>query len=492
MSDIVLIQPKITGDLGAIEDKPDLPLALLSISNLLHQEYDIKIIDQRKDNNWGKELRRELNQNPICVGITSMTGREIKYALEVSKYIKNTTNIPVVWGGIHSTLLPKQTLENKNIDIAIQGEGEITFYELVKALDKGKSLKGIKGVWYKSNNKIKRNPLRPFVELNDLPEIPYYLVNVKDYMTTKVGVPTLNLETSRGCSFNCSFCYNAVYNRGLWRGLTAEKSFDRIKNVIENYKIRGFFITDDNFFFDLSRAKKIVKMLVSEGYDIPWQIQGARVDTFKKIDKSFFYLLDKSGCKKIEIGVESGSQKILNFIKKGITINQVLRLNKKFKDFDVSPRYNFITGFPTETMKDLKKTIKLIFQLKNENSNAKISALNLFVPYPGTEVYDIALNLGLKRFSTLEEWTIDYDLETINLPWISKERKKILESLRFTSFFLGGECSDYVNSKLINLLTDIYLPFAKYRTKNLFFKFMIEKKISNIVLKVLNCRHNFS
>ena len=146
MAEVVLVQPKV-GNWDDFRSHPSLPLALLSASRCVAKEFSTLLIDTRVDREWKERLKEELKNNPLCVGVTSMTGNQIGYALEISAYVKKVSAVPVVWGGIHASLLPETTLANKNIDILVTGEGEMTFLELTRALAKKTDLKGIHGVW---------------------------------------------------------------------------------------------------------------------------------------------------------------------------------------------------------------------------------------------------------------------------------------------------------------------------------------------------------
>lgn len=182
MDTIVLFNPKAGDEYpGVIR----LPLALLCISSLIHKRYKIKIVDSRVEIDWEQKFRRLIQNEPLCVGITSMTGEQIHNGLFASKIIKEyNKEIPVIWGGTHPTLLPEQTLENEYVDVIVRGEGEKTFQELVDALASGSPLKDIRGISFKEDCRIRHNKGRDYLNLNELPDLPYHLVNMECYVNT--------------------------------------------------------------------------------------------------------------------------------------------------------------------------------------------------------------------------------------------------------------------------------------------------------------------
>jgi len=481
MLDIILIQPKL-GYVDSFIYKNTLPSALLSIARLVDKDYKVKIIDQRIDKNWKKHLLKELNQNPLCVATTCMTGMPIKSALEISKFVKDNSNIPVIWGGQHPTILPEQCLKNKNIDIVVRGEGEITFYQLVKALDKNKPLKNIKGISYKKNKKIIRNPDREFADLNKLPSLPYHLINIKDYLTKRLNVPSLYMETSRGCPNNCGFCYNKFFNKYQWRALSSENVIKNIKHAVDNLQIKNIFFYDDNFFVNARRAKDIVKGIIREKFDIIWEPQGSDINYVNQLNNKYLKLLEQSRCSRLTFGVESGSKRILDLINKKISPKKVLDLNKKLSKYKMTANYNFMGGFPTETSGDLRKTVNLSLKLLEQNKNATISNILIYTPYPGTDLYTIDSKYGFKQPQTMEGW-VNYNTDTVNLPWLSKKRKDLLESLFICSLFFDKKSDELNSQKIIRLLAKLYRPIAKTRLRKMFFRFMVEKKIYKIFKK---------
>jgi radical SAM superfamily enzyme YgiQ (UPF0313 family) len=426
-----------------VQNRVSIPLGLIALATPLDLAgYRVKIIDQAVDRNWKDILISELRAKPICVGVSTKTGPQIRYALEASKIVKQYNNIPVVWGGVHPSLLPEQTLENEYIDIVVQGEGEETFFELVQVLEKDEALSTVKGIWYKENSEIKNT----------------------------------------GCPYKCSFCYNPVFNKRTWRALTTEKTLEEIKKVRDKYSIRGFQLTDDLFFKDIERVKKILTEIVDNKLDIVFTKLDIHGSKLSGIDDDLLKLVERAGCKMLVVGVESGSQKILKMLNKGINISQLIDFNRRIKRFSIVPKYTFMLGFPTEEKDDIQKTISLIFRLLEDNKEA-MKDIFIYTPYPGTELFDLSVKNGLKPPERLEDW-VSFNWRTINMrntPWVTGDREKLLRMLHCSSLFL--EKNYFLNpiwptNPLIVMLAKLYHPIAKKRVKNFYYKFPIEIKLA--------------
>ncbi len=479
MAEVLLVQPKV-GEWDDFRSHPSLPLALLSASRFVAKEFDTFLIDTRLETNWKEKIKAEIKKGPICAGITSMTGRQIGYALEISSYIKSISEVPIVWGGIHASLLPEATLKNKNIDILVIGEGELSFLELVKALKDKRNLRDIEGIWYKSKEEIMRNHERRLLRLDDLPDLPISLVNLSNYLPLFKGRRTFYIETSRGCPNSCKFCYNTIYHKNTWRAFSAERVIKEIKYLKRNFKINSFYIIDDNFFIDLERARDIALGIIAEKLDILWEIQGITVNSALKMDRDYLNLLIRSGMTKVHFGIESASEKILKQVNKKLNINDVIKLNRDWSKYNIIIQYNFMCGFPGESIDDIRKTKDLIFQLMKENPNALISPICPYTPYPGTLLYDEAVKDGFIQNKKLEDWQ---DTDYGDNLWQSPARAKLLPSLFFVSMFLDKHrAKDMVRSKIIKFIIGFYRPIAKFRLKHLFLKFMIELKIKNLFI----------
>jgi anaerobic magnesium-protoporphyrin IX monomethyl ester cyclase len=482
MKKIILFQP-IVGLLDNIKSSPGLPLSLLTAAKLLPNEFEVKIIDQRLVKDWKQALTEELTENVIFFGTTAMLGPQIKFACEASRFVKkNRPEISVVWGGPFASVLPEQALTEKFIDIIVYGDGENTLLSLACALRDKKMLEEVPGIIFKREGKVIKNPAGPLVDLNQLPDLPYHLVDTKKYLPKRGGVPTIDMETSRGCPFNCKFCYNPAFNMRRWRAYKPELILARIKKLKEDLGIKGVWFVDDEFFIDLGRARKIIEGLIE--LDMKWEIQGARADSILAMDDKYLKLLEKSHCRQINIGAESGSERILDMTEKKLTTKQILEVNRKLKPYKISPWFYFMIGFPSETEKEQRLTIKLAMRLLRENPNAKISGIGCFTPYPGTALFEESLKLGYQAPKKLIEWS-SYGVDQINIPWLRGRLRQKVEAIQFASFFVDSKPEGVAGDWWVKLGAKLYRPIARWRFRHDFYGFPIDVYLGNMIKKRL-------
>jgi radical SAM superfamily enzyme YgiQ (UPF0313 family) len=479
--EVVLVYPHIVTGWQA-HPRVALPMSLLCIATPVMQAgYDVKIIDQRVEPGWLSILKQELGKDPICVGVSSMTGPQLKHALEISKVVKEYGNTPVIWGGIHPSILPEQTLRNENIDIVVQGEGEETFPELIQALEGKRPLSTVKGIWYKDNGRIKSTDIRPFVDIDKQPPLPYHLVGLKNYTRTMFDIEHLNFFTSRGCPYQCTFCYNAAFEKKRWRPMDPDLVVQRIKDFVRGYDVKGLVFNDSNFFFDRPRGRRILEGIISE--DINVLISKINIDiyTLLQMEGKDFALLQRAGCKRLPVAVESGSAKIQALLKKPVDVRRLLEVNRHLKQFDIVPVHLFMMGFPTETVEDLAESVSLAFRLLEENPKAD-TCFNIYTPFPGTELFDITVRHGLRVPQSVEEWApFNYRNLIQGVPWLSKEMRGIVEMLDFCTLFIGKRpfLQPYEKTNpLVTFLCNIYAPLAIRRVRRFWSGFPVEIKLA--------------
>lgn len=492
---IILVYPKL-GIYGTIIR--DLPLALLQTARIVYAKgYDVKILDQRMDEDWQNTLKKEINDDTLFVAVSAMTGEPITYALEISKFVKdNFPKLPVVWGGIHPTLLPVQTIEHPLVDIVVRGDGEETIYDLCQALEKKKTLEGIPGVYYKKKNgAIGFNPIREPSDLNALPPIPYHLININDYERKGFKEKVFTVLTTASCPHRCAFCH-VPGEKSTWRYESVDKTIAHIRYIYDNFKPQYIYFGDNDFFVSQSRAKEIFQRIVKEKFEgVTFGFRGTRIDELDRMDDEMLSLMEQASVKYLHIGAESGSQRILDFILKDIKVEQTIRVNQKLaKHPKIHPSYNFFCGVPTETKEDLKLTTKLILRLIKDNPNAQISSATQFTPYPGTKLFDIAIQYGFEPPTSLEGWTkFDPSNFAKNLPWLDKKRMKLLDLIYISAWFIDNKISWNFTSnemfwKVFRGLSAMYRPLARARMKYHITALPVEYPARKIFFNVLKNR----
>jgi radical SAM superfamily enzyme YgiQ (UPF0313 family) len=451
---------------------PTPPYSILFIADyLLKRNVDVEIFDLRFDN-LSQVFEAISNNEPEYIGISVMTGPQIHYALKICESIKKEfNNIKIVWGGVHSTILPKQTLQNSLIDFVIRGEGEKAYHELVI----GKKLSNIEGLSFKKGKKIYQNPKSTILtssEINEL-SIPWNLINPKRYIRNG----NFTAITSRGCPFKCAFCYNTLFNN-VWRGWTAEKCVHELNKCL-NFGAKKITFYDDYFFANSKRIKDLFVYFKEQ--DIQWKAE-LRVN---RLDYSLAEEAKKHGCSQMYFGAESGSQRVLNILNKNISVEDIIQSARITKDADLSADYSWMIGIPGETKEDRKETIRLIKKIKEINHKSEFSIKILF-PYPGTQIYEAAKQEGFKSPSNLIDWAkIRRDRASNYL-----KNKSQLETISIMSAIIGRKVFEQESIPIFKLIRKL----ADFRWNHEFFGFGIEnfyfKIFRDLLDKVISKRNS--
>jgi len=385
--------------------------------------------------------------------------------------------VPVVWGGIHATLLPAQTLERPEIDFVVSGEGERTFEELVAALERGGPIGDIAGVWRKEGGRIVHGAPRPFIDLSAEPPLNYGLVDVPKYTRTVFGVKRLSFSTSRGCSFPCAFCYSTAVHKRHFRALSPEVAVDHMKAFTARHGVRGLFPTDANFFLDLDRARAILEGVVRENLGLVFTRLHIRFDTLRRLTDDDLRLFERAGVKCLALGVESGSARIRELLRKPIDEGELHAMNARLRRWSIMPIYFFMIGLPTETKPELKSTVALFTKLVSDNAQADVS-VNVYAPFPGTELFDLAVAEGLTPPARMEDWySFSYRSLGARGAWLSRPMRKAVGMLDFCSFFASerGYVTPFKQThRLATAAARVYAPFARFRMRHLLHQAPVE------------------
>lgn len=407
----------------------EMPLSILNVAAPLHAEgCDVVLFDERLSDDPDMDLL-EISKDALCVGISAITGYQLERAIHFSQLIKeNRADAKIVWGGYHPSLLPDQTIREDYVDIVVRGQGETPLWEIVKRLaEDDNDLNGIEGVTFKDEEgNIIHNEDRPIEDLDNFPSPPYELLDVERYFEINKGRRAVQYLSSQGCPFKCGYCVEPeVY--GHWVSRSPEKVVGDIVELDKKYGLDHVSFADANFFADRRRVEEVCHLMIDAELDITWTIT-ARADQAEKIDFELSRLLEKAGCYKIEIGVESGSQAVLDFINKKTTLEKALRSNEILRDANILGVYAFMVGFPKEipeSADEIWQTLMLIKQLRSVHPEV-ITVTFYVTPYPGTPIYDLASRLNLKMPEMIDEWA-DWKSTKVSTKWINNEEKDLVE-----------------------------------------------------------------
>ena len=472
-SKVLLIYPQIK----TVVMQP--PLSVLTLASVLKRDgFEVDLIDDRVRKDTKEAIKKSIESgNVISIGLSTMTGSQIRRAIALSKYIRSFSNIPIVYGGVHPTFLPEQTLKEEFIDFVVMGFGEKTFLKLNKMLESGKKdFASIDCLGYKEDGQIKINPLKfdKDFNLDELPPPAWELVDVKNYLEKGfVGKSTLTLIGSRGCPHRCAFCYSQSFFNRRWYARSAENVLNELDGLREKYDIDSVYFNDDNFVVDRKRMMAICKGLKER--DIRYSI----FSRAEYIDEELIKFLKDNNCVRMGVGAESGSQKILDMLKKDIKVEHLINVAELCNKYQIACFFSFMVGYPLETEEDMNMTLDLIDRLITINPLTEITDLKIMTPYPGTEFYNVAIEHGFKPPATLAEWG-NFEWNKCNIPWIKD--KRIYETMSFAVLLTFYTHRIKRGNIASNMAIDMLHQVEKLRWKKRYWKYGVETSLINYYL----------
>jgi radical SAM superfamily enzyme YgiQ (UPF0313 family) len=315
------------------------------------------------------------------VGLSVHCGNVVRTLQRAQEIKEAVPDLPLVVGGPQATANPGLFASKPYFDAVVGGEGEKTTLEYLQASDKSK----IKGLWLATGKEPFFTGERPWIaDLDALPFPALEKVDLAKYdVLLKLKRPISNIMTSRGCPYNCVFCFCSLGKR--WRARSAENVVREIKWQAEKFGVRELCIFDDNFTFDIERAGRIAELIVEQGIEVKLQFtNGVRVD---RLTREVLAKLKRAGLWLIGIAPESGNAPSLVRMKKGFTLEQVERVTRWSKELGLFTHSYFMVGFPWEKVADIESTIRYALKLDTD-----VTQFTRVIPFPGTELFQM-LNL---------------------------------------------------------------------------------------------------
>ncbi|MBL7058362.1 radical SAM protein [Patescibacteria group bacterium] len=351
-------------------------------------------------------IDRIINFKPDIVAMTSLSPKVIEIC-ELSKTIRNSNKeIFQVCGGAHASVAWGELLTHGSFNVVVIGEGEKTFCELVDQYAKNNQLNSdnfssIDGIAYKENDKILKTKDRELIkDLDILPHPDRELIDNKFYnhrFYVMRGMNTNMVTTiagSRGCPFKCIFCCVNFTTNGYVRYYSPSHVVDEVELLVNNYKSKWLYFTDDTFFVNKLWVREICDLLIERKLNskLKWEVQ-IRSNLVVHSDLPLLQHMKKAGCQQIDYGLESGNQRILTKIKgTGITIADHERALLLTKQAKIKTLGTFIIGTPSESEEEMLDTKRFI--IKNYDLLDRFQVFNMS-PYPGTQLYQLCVEQGL-------------------------------------------------------------------------------------------------
>lgn len=425
------------------EDLPYVPTGLAYIAAVLEQEgHAVTVINPDsvppaskvslrtfESTDWEDNLHSEsfhiwklleefFAANPFDVVGVSVMISQFPSALRLARIAKAINpHAIIVFGGIGVTVKPELAFSEEGlVDYVVRGEGEQTFRDLLKAMEKGAIVDGVKGISLIKDGKLHHNPDATL--LPDIASLPHpakhlYRTIVKGQLMPPIAYGRLFF--SRGCPFQCTYCdSNKLWTRRV-RYPTAEYVVEQIQRVRDEFGTRLFVFDDDNFFLDPKMCNGILDLMISADIGISWRCEVRP----KMVNLALLRKMKRAGCSSITLGVESGNNDILRKIKKGITRDAIVATARIIKEAGILLNAFFIFGFPWENELNFRETLALFHEIAPDGEVGGVCSF--LIPYPGTEIYDDIKEMGLMPSLLLHQ--MHHHNRSIKItPHISAER----------------------------------------------------------------------
>lgn len=466
----------------------EMPLALMFLSGALKKKgYKTRIWElQEKD--VDSFIQGARSSRPLFIGISSTFGVMAPAYRDLACRIKAAApDIPIIIGGINVTSCPEPYLEESCFDYCAIGEGEETIREFADALSTGSGTDSIRGLAFMKDGK----PFftEPRLRAKDIDQfgLDFEGIDVENYVETLLdGTRVLKTyQTSRGCPFNCAFCYNSTFPQRLWR----PHSLEYITKDLEYLKSRCDFsaiqLTDDHFFVNRKWSFKVMEKL----HDLGIRLINLDVRA-SDMDRELFENLRKFRCNSIFFGYDSENPRVLEFMNKRMTAEEVvsgLEAARAYPEIKVFAQV--IIGIPTHTWEEMVQSGRYMSDLLESHPNF-FCYLSPYMPLPGSTFYFLAKEGGFRGYETIDDFTVIgvkyqkkgfFDYEWLDLPQSKKE--DIRKASALSDYYMKTLFVQRNFGGAVRFANGLFHALARFRVRHLFTRFMVEPRLYDLFVK---------
>ncbi len=432
------------------------------------------------------------------MGIGVLTS-EMPDAIEIARAVRRECRLPIVWGGWHTTLFPEQMAKSTLVDRVVVDEGDELIVKIADHYRKNGYREGDGCRIFRNRNKLNLDSL-PMPDYGLVAEIERYIntpLTDKFLEYDKRRIRWLPYEASRGCPSNCTFCINVVTGNRLYRRKRPRKVLEEIETLVERYNINHLKIIDDNFFVDVKWVKEIARGLVERRLGLTWDAE-CRVNYFNDnhVNDECLELCVKSGLNELNFGIESGSQRTLDIMKKGITPEQSIRAVETASRHGIVSRCSFIIDIPGERKEDIYKTVELVNRIRQIPRTT--CGVHTYRPYPRSELCEELLKSGvISQPDTMEGWA---DKEYIEQFTYTDAKRKWQKNYRISSkisYYQSLESGMWlkphqVRSRTVAAINRFFMNIARLRNRKTFYGFAIDRYMYNFFKDIFYRYHQWS
>jgi anaerobic magnesium-protoporphyrin IX monomethyl ester cyclase len=376
---VILLQPETPGTEGWCP-----PLGLAYLAAVLQREgHQVQLVDLNARHVSDEQLLELINLSTTdIVGITS-TMASHKEAIRLARLLDGCR---IAFGGPQASARPKPYLDIPNA-VVFRGEAEVSFPAYLREIEHGDSGLGTPGLVFRSDDgKVVLNPPPPLIfDLNGHPLPARHLFDMEAYTVHLKGRRATNMMSSRGCPFDCIFCYHDFLGK-VYRARSPESVVSEVEFLVQEYDIGAILFYDDNFTLNRRRVHAICDLMVERNVDVAWRCY-SRVDA---VNAELLQRMKEAGCCEIVFGVESGNQRTLDLAHKGIRVEDSIKAIRLCREIGISTKSYLMIGFPWETKQDIEDTINFIDEILPSQVH-----LVIVVPFPGTPLEQMLLEQGV-------------------------------------------------------------------------------------------------